>query len=234
MWIKDTVYSLLRLESGREVTADTDLEHDLGMDSLDIANLLMEIEETYNITISLNSLPKVKTANDLIRAIVNSQEGQFRYQGLTLSGGGLCPAPTDPSGGGFLSWFMFTSNTLHQTVMTLIHPDRVAGAAVQDIVQIGALKQLHEQANHLEMMITEKDPDWLSPRRPGALGYYLGILIRWAMYLPEDPAMRFSLSPYPALRAVLAAHEAFPAARRVAEADSLGLTPFTAPEGAID
>ena len=70
MWIKDTVYSLLRLESGREVTADTDLEHDLGMDSLDIANLLMEIEETYNITISLNSLPKVKTVNDLIRAIV--------------------------------------------------------------------------------------------------------------------------------------------------------------------
>ena len=153
---------------------------------------------------------------------------------LNARHGGLCPAPTDPSGGGFLSWFMFTSNTLHQTVMTLIQPDRVAGAAVQDIVQIGALKQLHEQANHLEMMITEKDPDWLSPRRPGALGYYLGILIRWAMYLPEDPAMRFSLSPYPALRAVLAAHEAFPAARRVAEADSLGLTPFTAPEGAID
>ncbi len=70
MWIKDTVYSLLRLESGREVTADTDLEHDLGMDSLDIANLLMEIEDSCDITISLNSLSKVKTANDLVTAIV--------------------------------------------------------------------------------------------------------------------------------------------------------------------
>ena len=91
MWIKNTVYSLLRVESGREVKDHTDLEHDLGMDSLDIMNLLMEIEDTYNITISLNSLSKVKTANDLITAIVNSQEGQFRYQGLTLRGGGLCP-----------------------------------------------------------------------------------------------------------------------------------------------
>lgn len=70
MWIKDTVYSLLRVESGREVTAASDLEHDLGMDSLDIMDLLMEIEDSCDITISLNSLSKVKTANDLVTAIV--------------------------------------------------------------------------------------------------------------------------------------------------------------------
>ena len=73
MLIKDTVYSLLRVESGREVTAASDLEHDLGMDSLDIMDLLMEIEDSCDITISLNSLSKVKTANDLVTAIVNSQ-----------------------------------------------------------------------------------------------------------------------------------------------------------------
>ena len=73
MLIKDTVYSLLRVESGREVTAASDLEHDLGMDYLDIMDLLMEIEDSCDITISLNSLSKVKTANDLVTAIVNSQ-----------------------------------------------------------------------------------------------------------------------------------------------------------------
>ena len=151
---------------------------------------------------------------------------------LNARHGGLCPGPTDPTRAAFLSWLMFTSNSLHQTVLTLIHPDRMAGEAVQDVVQASALERLHEAAGHLEAMLAAKDPDWLSPRQPGALGYYLGILFRWAIYLPEDEAMRFSLRPYPALRAVLAAHETFPAALRVAEADVLGATPFTAPETA--
>jgi glutathione S-transferase len=151
---------------------------------------------------------------------------------LNARHGGLGPVPTDPTRGAFLSWLMFTSNTLHQTVLTLIHPDRIAGEAVQDVVQASALQRLHEQAGQIEALIVAKDPDWLSSRKPGALGYYLGILLRWAMYLPEDEALRFSLAPYPALRAVLAAHEGFPAAQRVAKADALGPTPFTAPETA--
>lgn len=149
---------------------------------------------------------------------------------LNARHGGLCPGPADPARGAFLSWLMFTSNTLHQTVLTLIHPERIAGEAMQSVVQASALQRLHTEAGHIEAMIAAKDPDWLSPRQPGALGYYLGILLRWALYLPEDGRMRFSLGPYPALRAVLAAHEAFPAARRVADLDALGANPFTAPE----
>jgi glutathione S-transferase len=153
---------------------------------------------------------------------------------LNARHGGLCPGPTDPSRGAFLSWLMFTSNTLHQTVLTLIHPDRVAGEAVQHIVQPCALERLHVGVGHLEAMLAAEAPGWLSPDRPGALGYYLGILLRWAQYLPDDPALRFSLRPYPAITAVLAAHEGFPAALRTARADALGPTPFTAPEGAIE
>ena len=153
---------------------------------------------------------------------------------LNARHGGLGPAPTDPDRVAFLSWLMFTSNTLHQTVLALIHPDRVAGEAVQDIVQAHALQRLHAEASRLEAMIVAQDPDWLSPRKPGALGYYLGIILRWAMYLPEERARRFSLAPYPALRAVLQAHEGFPAAIRVAKADGLGDTPFTAPAVALE
>ena len=71
----ETVYSLLRVESGREISAGTNLEHDLGMDSLDMMNILMDIEDTYQITIPLNALANVKTVDDLIKAIVNSQGG---------------------------------------------------------------------------------------------------------------------------------------------------------------
>lgn len=153
---------------------------------------------------------------------------------LNARHGGLGPAPTDPDRAAFLSWLMFVSNTLHQTVLTLIHPDRVAGEAVQEVVQAHALERLHGEASRLEAMIIAQDPDWLSPRRPGALGYYLGIILRWAMYLPENKTRRLSLDPYPSLRAVLKAHEGFPAALRVAAADGLGDTPFTAPAVALE
>ncbi|NJS38916.1 MAG: glutathione S-transferase family protein [Rhodobacteraceae bacterium] len=148
---------------------------------------------------------------------------------LNARHGGLAPAPTDPARAAFLSWLMFTSNTVHPTVMALVHPDRPGGPDASDEVGRLALERLTEQAAHLESLLTTQAPHWLTPAQP-ALGHYLGILFRWATYLPEDPALRFTLAPFPALHAALSAHEATPAARRVAVADSLGPHPYTAPE----
>ncbi len=146
--------------------------------------------------------------------------------------GQLGPPPGAPDRAAFLTWMMFVSNTLHVSVMTLIHPERPAGEAAAAEVQRLALERLNTEAAELETLITDRAPRWLSAAEPGVLGYYLGIILRWAIYLPEDPAMRFDLRPFPALHAVLAAHEGFPAAHRVAEADCLGPHPFTAPESA--
>jgi glutathione S-transferase len=112
--------------------------------------------------------------------------------------------------------------------MTLIHPDRTAGPDAMAEAGRLALERLVDQAGLLERLISETAPPWLSPAQP-ALGHYLGILLRWAAYLPEDPALRFSLAPFPALTAMLAAHETTPAAVRLAGIDGLGPTPFTNP-----
>lgn len=143
--------------------------------------------------------------------------------------GHLGPRVDEPGRAAFLSWLLFVSNTLHPTVLLLIHPERAAGDEAAGAVQRVALEKLVGQASRIEDLLTVQRPTWLSASSPGALGYYLGILLRWAMYLPEDPAMRFDLQPFPALRAVLAAHEVSPAALRVAAADGLGPTPFTHP-----
>lgn len=148
---------------------------------------------------------------------------------LNATHGGLAPGPNQPDRAAFLSWLMFVSNTVHPTVMAMIHPDRLAGPAAAEEAGRLALENLTVQAAHLDRLITTRAPIWLTPGQP-ALGHYLGILIRWAIYLPADPALRFSLAPFPALAACLAAHEATPAARRVAAADGLGPHPFTAPE----
>lgn len=148
---------------------------------------------------------------------------------LNARNGGLAPAPQDPARAAFLSWLLFTSNTVHPTVMDLIHPDRPGGEAAAPEVARLSLERLTTQAAHLETLIATRAPRWLTPAMP-ALGHYLGILFRWAIYLPEDPSLRFDLAPFPALRAVLAAHEATPAARRLAIEDGLGPHPYTAPE----
>ncbi len=147
---------------------------------------------------------------------------------LNARHGRLAPAPTDPARAAFLSWLMFVSNTVHPTVMAMLHPDRLAGPDAAEKVGRLALERLTVQAAHLETLLTTQGPVWLTPKQP-ALGHYLGILLRWAIALPEHPANRFDLSPFPALTAMLAAHEATPAARRVANADSLGPHPYTAP-----
>lgn len=152
---------------------------------------------------------------------------------LNARHGGLAPAPTDPERAAFLSWFLFVANTLHPTVMTLIHPDRPGGADAAGEVGRIALEKVTEQAAHLETLILTRRPRWLTPDQP-ALGHYIGILLRWAACLPEDPGQRFSLRPYPALHATLAAHEATAAARRLAQLDALGPHPYTAPDGAPD
>jgi glutathione S-transferase len=148
---------------------------------------------------------------------------------LNARHGGLAPAPTDPARAAFLSWLLFVSNTVHPTVMALIHPDRPAGPDAAVKVARLALERLYEQVAHLETLLSTRAPLWLTPAQP-ALGHYLGILIRWAAYLPEDPTLRFSLAPFPALTATLSAHEATPAARRVALADALGPHLYTAPK----
>lgn len=169
----------------------------------------------------------------LIPALVTPEGPIFETAAILLwlneCYGGLGPRQGEPDRAAFLSWLTFVSNGPHVTSMAMIHPEYAAGEAAADEVLRLAFEKLNQQAAHLETLITTKAPAWLSTDTPGALGYYLGIVIRWAIYMPHDPTLRFSLAPFPALQAVLAAHEGFPAARRVAEADGLGPTPFTAP-----
>ena len=61
---------LATLTQGRvEVGEDTDLLGDLGLDSLQVMNLMLEIEDRFDISIPVNILPDVKTVRDLAMQI---------------------------------------------------------------------------------------------------------------------------------------------------------------------
>ena len=48
-----------------ELTADTDIARDLEMDSLAIMNMVMELEDTFDVSIPLDRLAQVRTVGDL-------------------------------------------------------------------------------------------------------------------------------------------------------------------------
>jgi acyl carrier protein len=63
---------LATLTRGRvEVGEDTDLLGDLGLDSLQVMNLMLQIEDRFDISIPVNILPDVKTVRDLAMQIDN-------------------------------------------------------------------------------------------------------------------------------------------------------------------
>lgn len=141
---------------------------------------------------------------------------------------GLAPAPDSPARAAFLKWFFFTSTNLHPTLLQVFYPERTAGAACADAVRTHAAARLRDYLSLLDQMVARDAPDWLSAK-PSVFGYYLATLIRWlAGFAPDHPGHMRS-AEFPSLHAVLAALEASPAARAVAELESLGPTIFTNP-----
>jgi len=54
---------------GQELSEDTELISDLELSSLKIMDLLMEIEDHFDITVPMNVLPDVRTVRDLATQI---------------------------------------------------------------------------------------------------------------------------------------------------------------------
>jgi glutathione S-transferase len=142
--------------------------------------------------------------------------------------GRLGPGPADPDRAAFLSWLFFTSNALHQAALAMFYPHRPAGEANSEATRAAAQEQIVARLGLIETLIATQGPRWLSADHPGVLGYYIGVLVRWLTLLPPAP-YGIDQRDFPHLRAVLAAHEARPAAQRVAADEGLGRHPFTNP-----
>jgi acyl carrier protein len=57
------------LTGGKEVTGETNLIADLGLDSLQVMELLMELEDAFDVSIPVNVMADVRTAGELAAAV---------------------------------------------------------------------------------------------------------------------------------------------------------------------
>lgn len=72
MAVADKVVELISKQLNRpvdEITADKEIVKDLGADSLDVVEMLMSLEEEFNITVPEEDAEKIKTVGDIVKLI---------------------------------------------------------------------------------------------------------------------------------------------------------------------
>ena len=75
MAVADKVLELISKQLNRpveEITADKEIVKDLGADSLDVVEMLMSLEEEFNITVPEEDAVNIKTVGDIIKLIENN------------------------------------------------------------------------------------------------------------------------------------------------------------------
>ena len=69
--ILQTVCELLRplVTEGQQISVETDIVADLGLDSLKVMKLVETVEDSFDISVPLNVLPEVRTVGDFVQQI---------------------------------------------------------------------------------------------------------------------------------------------------------------------
>jgi acyl carrier protein len=85
LWGEEAVYSRVQkfIAEGLgvdadKVTAETSFVNDLGADSLDTVELVMELEEEFDITIPDDAAEKIQTVGDAVRYIMQQRQKRVR------------------------------------------------------------------------------------------------------------------------------------------------------------
>ena len=71
--IKDMIVDQLDVEAD-EVTMDANIQEDLGADSLDIVDLIMAVEDEFEVKIDDDASEKIKTVGDIVKFIDANKE----------------------------------------------------------------------------------------------------------------------------------------------------------------
>ncbi len=146
---------------------------------------------------------------------------------ITETTGRLAPGVGTPGRTSFLKWLFFLSNTLHAELRMLFYPQLYAPGAAAVLTT-----RLHQTlTGHLDLLaaaVAARD-GFGGADAPLATDLYLVVMLRWLALYPQDHAIWFDLSRWPALLALARGLEARAASLRAAHAEGLGATPFSAP-----
>jgi acyl carrier protein len=70
-WVEQGVIDVLKTVSRRSIepTLDSDLVSDLGLDSLQVLEVIAELEDRFDISIPLNDMPATRTVGQVVEQV---------------------------------------------------------------------------------------------------------------------------------------------------------------------
>ena len=71
--IKEIIVEQLNIDDGALINLDTNLQEDLDADSLDAVEIIMNIEEEFDIKVDDDELENIKTIGDIVKYIENNK-----------------------------------------------------------------------------------------------------------------------------------------------------------------
>lgn len=71
--IKEIIVEQLNIDDGAFINLDTNLQEDLDADSLDAVEIIMNIEEEFDIKVDDDELENIKTIGDIVKYIENNE-----------------------------------------------------------------------------------------------------------------------------------------------------------------
>ena len=71
--VKELIADRLDVEDKESISEDSSITDDLGADSLDVVDLVMDIEENFNIEIPEDQVENIKTVGDIVKYIEDKQ-----------------------------------------------------------------------------------------------------------------------------------------------------------------
>lgn len=72
--IKEIIIDQLSLDPSTSIEMDTDLRDDLNADSLDAVEIIMTIEEDFDIKVQDEDIENIRTIGDIVAYIENNEE----------------------------------------------------------------------------------------------------------------------------------------------------------------
>ena len=71
--VVEILANTLRVDKAK-ITPSTNIASDLGADSLDLVEILMSLEDEFNISIPDEAIPEIVTVGDLVKYIENAKK----------------------------------------------------------------------------------------------------------------------------------------------------------------
>ena len=84
--IEKRVINILKAEANageRDITLQSDLQNDIGLESIDIITVVFELEDEFNIEIPDQDIENVKTAGDIVTYAQNKVSTSVTNSGVT-------------------------------------------------------------------------------------------------------------------------------------------------------